>query len=54
MWGALLLCSAKFVEGIIFNGIIYAYLTGIPLLIMSIAKIDKFNVDILLINHTKV
>lgn len=54
VWGTLLLCCSKFLEGIIFNGILYAFVAGLPLLTLSIARIEKLNFDILLINHSKV
>lgn len=38
MWGSLMLCCSKLLEERIFNGIIYAYFVGIPLLTISIIR----------------
>ncbi|CAD8168019.1 unnamed protein product [Paramecium pentaurelia] len=53
-WGILLLSCAKFLEQQYFNGIIYTFLVGLPILAVSILRIEKQNFDLLLINHTKV
>lgn len=43
-----------FLEKIIFNGIIYAFISGLPLLILTVFRMEKLNFDLLLINHSKV
>ncbi|CAD8155764.1 unnamed protein product [Paramecium octaurelia] len=53
-WGILLLSCAKVLEQRYFNGIIYTFLVGLPILAVSILRIEKLNFDLLLINHSKV
>ncbi|CAD8151019.1 unnamed protein product [Paramecium pentaurelia] len=54
VWGTLLLCCSMFLEKVIFSGIIYAFISGLPLLILTVFKMDKLNFELLLINHSKV
>ncbi|CAD8065320.1 unnamed protein product [Paramecium sonneborni] len=54
VWGTLLLCCSMFLEKVIFSGIIYAFISGLPLLIFTIFRMEKLNFDLLLINHSKV
>ena len=49
-WTVLLLAFAKYLEGIIFFGLVYACLAGYPLIILYLAKHDKNNYDLLMIN----
>ncbi|CAD8069136.1 unnamed protein product [Paramecium sonneborni] len=53
-WGILLLFCAKILEERYFNGIIYTFLIGLPLIAVSVLRIERQNFDLLLINHAKV
>ncbi|CAD8075777.1 unnamed protein product [Paramecium primaurelia] len=54
MWSVILLCFAKFLEGQLFFGTIYAWLSGLPLMIVAVLKTEKLNYDLLLTNLNKV
>ncbi|CAK66138.1 unnamed protein product (macronuclear) [Paramecium tetraurelia] len=54
MWSVILLCFAKFLEGQLFFGTIYAWLSGLPLMIIAVLKTEKLNYDLLLTNLNKV
>ncbi|CAD8126295.1 unnamed protein product [Paramecium sonneborni] len=54
LWGVFLICFAKFLEGILFQGTIYAWIAGIPLMIIAIIKSDKLHYDLILLNLNKV
>ncbi|CAD8125809.1 unnamed protein product [Paramecium sonneborni] len=54
LWGVILICFAKFLEGILFQGTIYAWIAGVPLMIAAIIKSDKLHYDLLLLNLNKV
>ncbi|CAD8157654.1 unnamed protein product [Paramecium octaurelia] len=54
MWGATLLCFSKFLEGVLFFGTIYAWLVGLPLMMIGILKSEKMHLDLLLLNLNKV
>ena len=54
MWGVILLCFAKFLEGQLFVGTVYAWLSGLPLMIVAVAKTEKLHYDLLLTNLNKV
>ncbi|CAD8203560.1 unnamed protein product [Paramecium pentaurelia] len=54
MWGATLLCFAKFLEGVLFFGTVYAWLAGLPLMLIAIIRSEKMHYDLLLLNLNKV
>ncbi|CAD8125807.1 unnamed protein product [Paramecium sonneborni] len=54
MWGVILLCFAKFLEGQLFFGTIYAWLFGLPFMIAAVFKANKLNYELLLTNLNKV
>ncbi|CAD8075781.1 unnamed protein product [Paramecium primaurelia] len=54
MWGATLLCFAKFLEGVLFFGTVYAWLAGLPLMLIAIIRSEKLHYDLLLLNLNKV
>jgi hypothetical protein len=54
MWGVTLLCFAKFLEGVLFYGTVYAWLAGLPLMIIAIIRSEKMHYDLLLLNLNKV
>ncbi|CAD8112154.1 unnamed protein product [Paramecium primaurelia] len=54
MWGVIILCFAKFLEGQLFFGTIYAWLFGLPFMIAAVLKTDKLNYELLLTNLNKV
>ncbi|CAD8126292.1 unnamed protein product [Paramecium sonneborni] len=54
MWGVILLCFAKFLEGQLFFGTVYAWLFGLPFMIAAVFKADKLNYELLLTNLNKV
>ncbi|CAD8162073.1 unnamed protein product [Paramecium octaurelia] len=54
MWGVIILCFAKFLEGQLFFGTIYAWLFGLPFMIAAVLKADKLNYELLLTNLNKV
>ncbi|CAD8157650.1 unnamed protein product [Paramecium octaurelia] len=54
MWSVILLCFAKFLEGQLFFGTIYAWMSGLPLMIVAVLKTEKLNYDLLLTNLNKV
>lgn len=54
MWGVTLLCFAKFLEGVLFFGTVYAWLAGLPLMMIAIIRSDKMHYDLLLLNLNKV
>ena len=54
LWGVTLICFAKFLEGVLFFGTIYAWLAGVPLMIAAIIKSEKLHYDLLLLNLNKV
>ncbi|CAD8213537.1 unnamed protein product [Paramecium octaurelia] len=54
MWGVILLCFAKFLEGQLFFGTIYAWLFGLPFMTAAVLKADKLNYELLLTNLNKV
>ncbi|CAD8162069.1 unnamed protein product [Paramecium octaurelia] len=54
LWGVILICFAKFLEGVLFIGTVYAWLAGVPLMIAAIIKSEKLHYDLLLLNLNKV
>lgn len=54
MWTVLLLTFSKFLEGILFFGTIYAWIVGVPLLVLTVLRSEKYHFDLLLMNVNKV
>lgn len=54
LWGVILICFAKFLEGVLFIGTVYAWIAGLPLMIAAIIKSEKLHYDLLLLNLNKV
>jgi len=54
MWGVTLLCFSKFLEGILFFGTVYAFLAGLPLMMLAVMRSEKQHYDLLLLNLNKV
>ena len=50
---AILLTFAKFLEGVILFGIIFAWLASIPLMIFAIIKKEKWEIDLVIANNIK-
>jgi hypothetical protein len=40
-WTVLLLTFSKFLEGILFYGTIYAWIAGLPLMVLAILRSEK-------------
>lgn len=54
MWGVTLLCFSKFLEGILFFGTVYAWMAGLPLMVLAVLRSEKHHYDLLLLNLNKV
>jgi hypothetical protein len=50
LWAAILLCSSLFLEGIIIHGTIYAWISGIPLIILIVGRSEKYKYSLLLMD----
>lgn len=52
-WSCLMLIFSKILEEIIFRGTIYAWLLGIPLLIIIVIQNPEERLDLLMLDTTK-
>lgn len=50
LWGTSMLCFAKYLEGTLFFGVIYAWIGGIPFIIITLIRPQTDNYDILMTN----
>lgn len=41
MWGVTLLCFSKFLEGVLFYGTVYAWMAGLPLMMLAVLRSEK-------------
>lgn len=53
-WTCIMLAFSKILEDVIFRGTIYAWLLGIPLLIIIVIQNPEERVDLLLADNSKV
>lgn len=52
-WTCIMLVFSKILEDVIFRGTIYAWLLGIPLLVIIVIQNPEERIDLLLLDNTK-
>lgn len=52
-WTCIMLVFSKILEDVIFRGTIYAWLLGIPLLIIIVIQNPEERIDLLLLDNSK-